>query len=83
MEKLKLVSVRLEPATLRKVDELAKRHDYFTRSSIINRLLANIINCSDGRTLWNIISTYSPETCGYTVDFHVDREKLEASKYND
>lgn len=83
MENLKLVSVRLDPDTLRKIDELAKRYDYYTRSSIINNILTNIINCSDGSNLWKIISTYSPHTCGYTVDFHVDKEKLEKVKYND
>lgn len=76
MENLKLVSVRLNPKTLDKIDELAKRHDYYTRSSIINNLLKAVLFCSSEAVLWRLMSTYSPETCGYTIDFHVDREKL-------
>lgn len=77
MEKLKLVSVRLETDTLRKIDEIAEKYPYFTRSTIINRILSNIINCSDEKTLWKIISTISPNTCGYAAEFYVDKEKLE------
>lgn len=77
MEKLKLVSVRLEPDTLKKIDVIASKHSYWKRSTIINRILSNIINCSDKETLWKIISTISPHTCGYTVEFYVDKEKLE------
>lgn len=75
-EKLQLISVRLDPKVLRKIDEMAKKHDYYTRSSIINNLLNACVMCSNGGSLWRMVSTYSPETCGYTVDFHVDKEKL-------
>lgn len=76
MENLKLTSIRLDPDVLRDIDHLAEKHSYFKRSSIINAILRAIVKCSSPGTLWKIISTYSPETCGYTVDFHVDRDKL-------
>lgn len=82
MENLKLVSVRLNPKTLDKLDDIAARHNYYTRSSIINRLLNAVLFCSSDEILWRLISTYSPETCGYTVDFHVDREKLANLPYD-
>lgn len=70
MEKLKLISLRVDTATLAKIDDLAKSRDYYTRSSIINQVLNNVINCATPGTLWRIISTYQPEKQGYTVDFH-------------
>lgn len=76
MEKLKLISLRIEPETLAKIDELAKRHGYYTRSAIINRLLANVLNCSDKDTLWRMLSTYNAHQIGYEVSFKVNAEKL-------
>lgn len=76
MEKMKLISIRLEPDILREIDTLASKHDYLKRSAIINNILRNVIKCSSPGTLWKIISTYSPHTCGYTVQFNIDREKL-------
>lgn len=76
MENLKLISIRIDPDTLAKIDELAKRQTYYKRSTIINNLLAAVVKCSDGNTLWRMYSTYSPHTCGYKVEFHVDKEKL-------
>lgn len=76
MEKMQLISIRLEPDTLRKIDELASRHEYLCRSAIINNILRAVIKCSAHGTLWKIISTYSPHTCGYTVHFNIDRDKL-------
>lgn len=83
MEKLKLVSVRLDPDTVRKIDEIATRYNYYKRSTIINLILTNIIKCADGRTLWKILSTYSPHTCGYKVVFQVDKDKLDNLPHED
>ena len=77
MEKLKLISVRIEPDTLRKVDELAKRHDYYTRSSILNLLLKAVLTCSTGGTLWRMISEYYPYEKGYVCKFEKDKSVLE------
>lgn len=76
-ENLKLVSVRIEQRTLNKIEEFTKHRDYFTRSAVINKILSAVMLCSDDETIWDIVRVYSPETCGYTIDFHVDKKKLE------
>lgn len=77
MDKLKLISIRVIPETLQEVDNLASKHGYLNRSVIINNILRNVILCANPDVLWKIISTYSPHTCGYSIDFKVDREKLQ------
>ena len=48
MENLKQISVKIDPETLKRVDELALRTKYWRRNAIINRILTAIIdNCSD------------------------------------
>lgn len=67
MENLKLISVRVDPETLRKIDDLAKRYDYYTRSSIINNLLGAVLKCAAGGTIWRMISEYYLYEKGYVV----------------
>lgn len=76
-ENLKLVSVRLEQRTLNKIEEFTKHRDYFTRSAVINKILTAVMFCADDDTIWDIVRTYSPETCAYTIKFCVDKKKLE------
>lgn len=76
MENLKLISVRLEPETLKKIDELAAKQSYRTRSNIIQAILKNVIECADSGALWRIIDTLYAYDKGYKVEFKVDRETL-------
>lgn len=38
-ENLKLISARVDPATLAKIDQFLKRHDYWKRNTVISRVL--------------------------------------------
>lgn len=76
MEKLILKSFRIEESSLMMIDSIAKKHDYMTRSRIVNAILHAILQCSNDSVLWKIISSYEPEKSGYTVDFRVDSEKI-------
>lgn len=77
MEKLKLISVRIEPETLRKLDELARKHEYYNRSSILNRLLKAILTCSAGGTIFRMISEFYPYEKGYVCKFEKSKEAIE------
>lgn len=76
MENLKLISVRLEPEILKKIEELAAKQSYRTRSNIIQSILKNVIQCADSGALWRIIDTLYAYEKGYKVEFKVDREEL-------
>jgi len=76
MENLKLISVRLEPEVLKKIDDLAAKSSYRTRSNIIQAILKNVIECADSGALWRIIDTLFAYDKGYKVEFRIDRETL-------
>lgn len=61
MEKLKQISVRIDPKTLEKIDTLQKTHWYWKRNTIINRLLTAVVDGMDSRTIYDMLrySRYS------------------------
>lgn len=76
MENLKLISVRLERNTLDAIDEFAKQQRHFTRSWVINNLLANCVNCATSNDFWRMATTYQAEKKGYKLTFRVDPESV-------
>lgn len=76
MENKVLKSIRLDPDVLKKVDELVKQHNYYTRSSIINNLLSAVLKCTTGGTIWKLLSESFPYEKGFVVKFEQDTEVL-------
>lgn len=76
MDNKVLKSIRLDPDVLKKVDELAEKHRYYTRSSIINKLLSVVLKCSTDGTIWKLFSEFYPYEKGYVVKFEKDAEVL-------
>lgn len=77
MENLKLISFRIEPESLKKIDELAASTNYRTRSGIIQSILKNVLECSDKNTLWKIIDTFFAYDMGYVIQFKIDAEECQ------
>lgn len=55
MEKLKLISVRIDPVTLQKIDDFCKKHYYWTRNAVINGLLGAVVDGMDDDTLYEMV----------------------------
>ena len=55
MEKLKLISVRIDPETLKKVDAIKANHRYWKRNAIINGLLTAVVDAMDDKTLYDML----------------------------
>lgn len=83
MEKLKLISVRVDPGLLAAIDKIANTSRGFKRSAVINKLLEVVLRCADSDTIWRMLSSYEPEHSGYAIRFDVDRARLENTSYND
>lgn len=83
MEKLKLISVRLDPALVATIDHIANSTLAMNRSYVIHKLLDVVINCADAGTVLKMLSSYEPHRSGYTVHFDVDRDKLAQPSYDD
>lgn len=76
MEKLKLVSMRIESQTLEKVEELAKNHDYCKKTSIMSKLLTRIFECADTETIFRMLAENWAFEKGYKITFEVDRKLI-------
>lgn len=84
MSRLKLISVRLTDDNVQLIDTFAQRHKgYMTRSSVINRILTNILRCSANGTFWKIVSEPYAFEKGYVIQFERNIETIaERSKLN-
>lgn len=74
MDKLKLISVRIDPFTLAKIDEYCKSRLYLKRNAVINRLLYVVFSCSSPSVLHRMLTTYPYELDKY--DLVLNRKKL-------
>lgn len=77
MENMKLISVRIDQKTLKKIDDLAASTNYRTRSGIIQSILRNVLECSNEYTLWKIIDTFFAYDMGYVMQFKIDAEECQ------
>lgn len=55
MENLKLVSVRVDPTTLQKIDALASSTRYWKRNAIINGILTAIVDCASYHDIYDLV----------------------------
>lgn len=84
MENLKLISVRVEPMTLRAIGKLTSKHTYWNRSFVINKLLETVLECAADGTLYNMLSTNHSFDKGYEVTFFSTADKaVERSQIRD
>lgn len=75
MEKLKLVSMRIERQTLEKIEELAKNH-YCKKTSIMSRLLTRMFECTDTETILRMLAENWAFEKGYKITFEVDKRLI-------
>lgn len=54
-DNLKLISVRIDPDTLAKIEWFAKRHSYWKRNTIINCLLMTIFKDFNDRQIYDMV----------------------------
>lgn len=54
-ENLQLISVRLDPDTLAKIEKFAARHSYWKRNTIINNVLMTIFQDFNDKQIYDMI----------------------------
>lgn len=52
---LKLLSVRIDPETLEKIEAFTKRHTYWNRNSVINSLLTTLFMDFTDRQIYDMV----------------------------
>lgn len=76
MLKKKLITLRIEPELLEKIDRYAESKTYLSRSSVICNILDNVFSCSNAGTLYRLVETWFAYDKGFVIDFRKDDETL-------
>ena len=76
MEKSHLISVRIEPEVMQRLEEHVRKEDRMNRSFVINRILNAVLSCADARTICQILITGYPREKGFVIRFEVEKGKI-------
>lgn len=76
MEKSHLISVRIEPEVMQRLEEQVRKERYLKRSFVINRILNAVLSCADARTICQILITRYPREKGFVIRFEVEKGKI-------
>lgn len=55
MENKKLISTRLDPQTLEKIEKFQSRHTYWKRNTVISRVLDAVFDNFDERDIYDMV----------------------------
>lgn len=55
MEKKKLISARLDPHTLEKIDAFTQKHYYWKRNTVISNVLDAVFDCFDDGDIYDLV----------------------------
>lgn len=76
MAKSQLISVRIEPEVMQRLEEQVRKERYLKRSFVINRILNAVLSCADARTICQILITGYPREKGFVIRFEVEKGKI-------
>lgn len=76
MEKNHLISIRLWPEVVQKLEEYVRKEDGMNRSFVINRILNVVLSCADERTIRQMLITVYPREKGFVIRFEVEKGKI-------
>lgn len=68
MENKKLISARLTPQTLAKIDDFVKNRYYYKRNTVISNILDTVFECFDEKAIYDMVRydrKYHPEANGF------------------
>lgn len=67
MENKKLISARLTPQTIAKIDDFVKNRHYWKRNAVISNVLDAVFECFDEKAIYDMVRyhrKYHPEAHG-------------------
>lgn len=73
MEKKKLISARLTPQTLAKIDTFVKNHYYWKRNSVISNVLDAVFECFDEKAIYDMVRYYGKYHPGASGSFSLEK----------
>ena len=73
-DNLKLISLRMEPETVEKIDELTKEHIYWKRSNIIRNIVLAVLSEFDEKEIYDMIRYYYNRRNVINAKFEITKE---------
>lgn len=70
-ENLQLISVRIDPDTLAKIEKFAARHSYWKRNTIINCLLTTIFQDFNERQIYDMVRRINFDKAIVTSEYEI------------
>lgn len=68
MEKnLKLISARIDPRTLNKIDQFIAAHPYWKRNAVINNILTSVLMNADYDAIYDLVRWCPPSESGLQI----------------
>lgn len=77
-ESKKLISARIDPETLKKIEEFCAKHRYWTRNFVIDRILYAVLEDFDEKDIYDMVRR--PHLRRYNV---LAKYEIEGSKITD
>lgn len=54
-KKLKLISVRIDPMAVERIDQFRRRHTYWKRNSVINGVLSSVLRSASDEQIYDLV----------------------------
>lgn len=74
-ENLKLVSCRIDPKTLERIDDFTSKRYYWKRNSVINAVLTNVFALMSDKDIYDLVRHYSREGESISIQWNTNDEK--------
>lgn len=74
-DNLKLVSCRIDPTTLERIDAFIGKHYYWKRNSVINAVLTNVFALMSDKDVYDLVRHYSREDESISIQWNTNDEK--------
>lgn len=75
-ENLKLISARIDPETLKRIDHFANDHKYWTRNAIINNVLTAVFMNMTPPDIYDMVRWYKGSKDDVSCKFGIIKKPL-------
>lgn len=74
-DNLKLVSCRIDPKTLDRIDVFRSTHYYWKRNSVINAVLTNVFALMSDRDIYDLVRHFTKEGESISIQWNTNDPK--------
>jgi len=74
-DNLKLVSCRIDPTTLERIDAFIGKHYYWKRNSVINAVLTNVFALMSDRDIYDLVRHFTQEGESISIQWNTNDPK--------